>query len=320
MKIYGLDFTSAPTESSPPKTSDKLPMLASGELDGARLRITKFESLTGGKRAPFEKFDNFLNRENQTPWVCGVDFPLGMPLGAINYFNWCSPNEKQTWDAYINEVHRESANVEEFRHRIEQWSKRKRSGEATRVFLFRYTDRIGGFGGTSPSSPMKVHTQCNPPVGRMFFEGTKRLLQSTVSIPPVRPTTEPRVVLESYPRLVADKFIQGGKYKDAKKADDVTRIEATRERILTGLSEANCYGITVHFDQGADRKRCLDDGKGDYLDSVLCAVQAAWAFRQLEPDRRTYGIPEFSATCLKQQVALEGWIVDPLTRCSVREA
>lgn len=322
MRVYGLDFTSSPLLSNPARSSDKLLAMAACELDGTQLRIERFIPLTGSKKAPFEKFEAWLADENG-PWICGADFPIGMPLGAIDYFHWCPQSDKQTWQDYVKEIHRESKTVDEFRDRVEQWSKNKLSGESARVFLFRYTDRIGGFGGTTPSSPMKIHTQCNPPVGRMFFEGSKRLLNSLVSIPPVRPTQDSRVIVEAYPRIVADKFIHGRKYKDAKKKDDIKQIDKCRELVLDGLSKDNPYGFTVSFADPDDRRKCLSDGKGDNLDSVLCAVQAAWASRQATGDseddvRVTYGIPEFATNCLKQQVSLEGWIVDPLTLSSVQ--
>jgi hypothetical protein len=45
------------------------------------------------------------------------------------------------------------------------------------------------------------------------------------------------------------------------------------------------------------KSEMLDDGSGDLLDAVICAVQAAWASRQ-----RRYGIP---ANAPKG----EGWII-----------
>ena len=47
---------------------------------------------------------------------------------------------------------------------------------------------------------------------------------------------------------------------------------------------------------------CLHDGHGDVLDSVLCAIQAAWAFGERE---RGWGVPMGALD------PLEGWIVDP---------
>jgi hypothetical protein len=46
----------------------------------------------------------------------------------------------------------------------------------------------------------------------------------------------------------------------------------------------------------------VQDGMGDMLDAVLCALQAGWAYLERE---RGYGIP---ADCDRD----EGWIVDAM--------
>jgi hypothetical protein len=52
-------------------------------------------------------------------------------------------------------------------------------------------------------------------------------------------------------------------------------------------------------DKAADE--CIADDTGDKLDSVLCAIQAAWAFNRRATN---YGIP-------LGVDPIEGWIVDP---------
>ncbi|QDT24432.1 DUF429 domain-containing protein [Gimesia chilikensis] len=318
MKVYGLDFTSAPVISSPSRVSDKLLMVAECELTGSVLLVEKFIPLTGDANAPFGKLEEFFAKQNEQ-WICGVDFPFGMPLGAIDYFGWCKNKEPANWEQYVKHIHKSHDTADEFMVEVEQWMKFRLSGEAVRVFLFRYADRIASFGGSTASSPMKINKQCNPPVGRMFFEGSKRLLDTSISILPVRPTDDLRILIEAYPRLVADKFINGGKYKDAKKSDDKLKITNNRKEVVEGLEKENPYGITIRFICDKDREKCLNDGKGDHLDSVLCAIQAGWSANQTTHDgRSSYGIPEFSLNCLGQQVALEGWILDPLTLAAVQ--
>jgi hypothetical protein len=51
---------------------------------------------------------------------------------------------------------------------------------------------------------------------------------------------------------------------------------------------------------------CIADGKGDLLDSIFCAVQAAWAYKN------GFGATNFTVAALQKTVALEGWIADPL--------
>ena len=54
------------------------------------------------------------------------------------------------------------------------------------------------------------------------------------------------------------------------------------------------------------RKALIDDGRGDLLDAVLCALQAAWAWRCGDAD---YGLPQ-------QLDPLEGWIATVPSDCA----
>jgi hypothetical protein len=135
------------------------------------------------------------------------------------------------------------------------------------------------------------------------------------------------VIVEAYPRLVANVFIdEHGSYKDKSKKKDKDRDrqlelrrldevakKERREQILAGITSVNPegrmrsrYGIHVSMSEPL-RIACLDDSYGDKLDSVLCAVQAAWAFRT-----ENYGMPRFTVRPLREQIRLEGWIADPL--------
>jgi hypothetical protein len=63
------------------------------------------------------------------------------------------------------------------------------------------------------------------------------------------------------------------------------------------------YGVGVVADTSL--AKCLvDDPTGDRLDSLLCAIQAAWAWGQRE---KGFGAPH-------NLDVLEGWIADP--KCS----
>ena len=78
---------------------------------------------------------------------------------------------------------------------------------------------------------------------------------------------------------------------------------------LRGMDKNNCrvpfkerYGFAVMMNDD-DAQHCVDDFTGDSLDSVLCAVQAAWAYTKRNEN---YGVPEIADP-------LEGWICDPET-------
>ena len=60
--------------------------------------------------------------------------------------------------------------------------------------------------------------------------------------------------------------------------------------------------VTGFFYDGGNRYTFIQDGSGDQLDGLLCAIQAGWAYTQRD---HNYGIP---ADC----DPLEGWIADPV--------
>ncbi len=322
MRIYGLDFTSNPSKAASRSARAKRLTLATCSLDETTLVVEKLDELNTSKEGDFSLFDDWLNSrdrwEGEKTWVGGIDFPFGMPVEAVERFEWLKDGDEPTWTNYISSLFARTADVDQFRDLLESWRKESSSGKSKRVFLLRRTDKLSSFAGSSPSSPMKVHHQCNPPVGRMFFQGADRLRRSDVSIVPTRVNNSGKVVIEAYPRLVADKFVPGGKYKEG---DD---LSACREAIINGLGAANPYGLTVRFDNADDRRSCIVDELGDKLDSVLSAVQAGWSYlseqqeaRKSSSRKHRYGVPQFGVSALRQIVELEGWIVDPLLLNSI---
>ena len=149
-------------------------------------------------------------------------------------------------------------------------------------------------------------------VGKMFFQGAPRLLAAGVSILPCHPTHDDRIAVEGYPALIVRKLIGKRSYKcdncnncnKCNKCNKQTSDKATARRdIILGLRTpilSNQYGITIELPDTL-AENCRQDSKGDNLDALLCALQAAWAFTQRDDG---YGIPSKSHS-------LEGWIVDP---------
>jgi hypothetical protein len=134
----------------------------------------------------------------------------------------------------------------------------------------------------------------NPPVALMFHEGARRLLAADVALPGLLSRSSSKIALEAYPGLLVRKQLG---IRDSYKAD--TRSEQTparragRKRIVDALKRGEPLAIRVKTDE----KPLIDDGSGDLLDAVICAVQAAWA--ALRP---RYGLPA-------EPPAGEGWIV-----------
>ncbi len=271
MRIYGLDFTSSP--------SRRKPLIALRcALEDETLRVEDSEAMVD-----FAGFEGFLQRPG--PWVCGMDFPFGQPRPLVSALGW-----PESWEGYVGEVAR--LGKERFESAIRADMAGRPAGSKHR---YRLADRRSG----SSSAMMLFRV----PVGKMFYEGAPRLLASGVSVEPCRPNGDPRVVVEAYPAVVARRFLARTSYKNDERRKQTTAHRAARERLLKGLgSEAlkEAYGFTVVVD-GSRREVLVRDPTADALDSLLCAVQAAWAYTRREED---YGIPP---ECDPD----EGWILDP---------
>jgi hypothetical protein len=270
MKIYGLDFTSAPGR--------KKPLIALGcRLEDGSLRIEGSQTLTD-----FDGFEGFLRTPG--PWVCGMDFPFGQPRSLIEALGWPAG-----WEGYVGEVGR--LPKDEFEDRI-------RADMATRPPGSKWRYRLADRRSHSSSAMMLFRV----PVGKMFYQGAPRLLASGVRVEPCRRNEDARVAVEAYPAVVARRFLGRTAYKrDA--VPDAPERRSARETLLTGLESRGLqkiYGFTVEIDDPWKRE-FVADPSADALDSLLCAVQAAWAYSRRDDN---YGVPPECDTD-------EGWIVDP---------
>jgi hypothetical protein len=271
VRIYGLDFTSAP--------SRRKPLIALGcMLEGETLRVEDSEEMTD-----FTGFEKFLGRPG--PWVCGMDFPFGQPRSLVSALGW-----PEGWEGYVGEVARLSKN--EFESAIRADMALRPPGSKYR---YRLADRRSG----SSSAMMLFRV----PVGKMFYRGAPRLLASGVSIEPCRPNGDARVAVEAYPAVVARRFLARASYKNDERKKQTTAHRAARERLVAGLESKTlkeAYGFTVAMDDSW-REELIREPVADALDSLLCAVQAAWAYIMRGEN---YGVPP---ECDPD----EGWILDP---------
>jgi Protein of unknown function (DUF429) len=269
VKIYGLDFTSAP--------NNRKPLIVLGcTLEGNSLRVEDSETLTD-----FGGFEDFLQR--QGPWVCGMDFPFGQPRSLVAALGW-----PRSWEGYVGEVGR--LPKEEFEGEIRADMALRPPGSKWR---YRLADRRSG----SSSAMMLFRV----PVGKMFYQGAPRLLASGVRVEPCRRNGDNRVAVEAYPAVVARRFLGRTGYKRDGVPDTPERRFA-RETLLAGLESValrDVYGFTVEM-EGSWREEFVRDPSADALDSLLCAVQAAWAYTRRDDD---YGVPP---ECDPD----EGWILD----------
>lgn len=271
MRVYGLDFTSAP--------SNKKPLTcAAGSFGNNVLAIEELVKLDG-----FHGFEELLSSPG--PWIMGVDFPFGQPRKLVENLRW-----PKTWEGYARHVDR--MGKEKFETTIRDYTNGREKGDTHHK---RAVDRR-----VNSQSPMKLDFI---PVGKMFFQGAPRLAKAPVSIPPVRPTTDNRTVVEAYPALVARQAVGNRSYKVNRATEGAEERKAARTEIvkwIRGKALNERYGFSLRTDENLCTD-CIGDDSGDLLDSLLCTIQAAWAYSRRDDG---FGIPEECDT-------LEGWIVDP---------
>lgn len=269
MRVYGIDFTSAP--------GGRKPLVIIGcTLEAGVLRAESSEEMTS-----LDGLEAFLARPG--PWVCGLDFPFGQPRGLITALGW-----PQDWEGYVSKVSGFSAR--EFESALRADMAARPAGSKHR---YRRTDLA-----SRSSSAMMLF---RVPVGKMFHRGAPLLLRSGASVVPCRENGSDRLLFESYPALVARRIIGRRPYKsDDRKLQTPERSEARRELVAGLRSETirAAYGVSVELEASLEES-FIQEPAADGLDSLLCAVQAAWSY-----GRKDHGVP-------KDCDVGEGWIPDP---------
>ncbi len=266
-QIYGIDFTSAPRAGKPL-------LCAECVLDGARLTLASFQAWPD-----FAGFEAFLSSPG--PWVAGLDFPFGQSRIFVENIGW-----PRGWTAYARHV----ATLERavFCEVLERYKADRPDGDREHR---RHVDVLAG-----AISPQKLY---GVPVGKMFYEGSRRLVVSGVHVPLLMAGDHERVVLEAYPGVIARFLIGRETYKtDTRKKQKSSHIEAQRA-IVSALKTkrfSDVYGLEVCLPADFE-----PEPSGDRLDAVLCAIQAASAFLKRDTN---FGIPDHADP-------LEGWICDP---------
>ncbi len=267
IRVFGIDFTSVPS-SRKPITCTR------AEFDGSTLL---FEELVHFH--DFSSFEALLATPG--PWVAGIDFPFGQARRLVENIYW-----PDTWAGYVSEVSRLDRSG--FRETLENYKRNRPDGDKQHK---RACDVL-----SRSQSPQTLYFT---PVALMFHEGAPRLLQAGVHLPYNHDGDASRVVLEAYPGVSARGLIGETGYKnDNKRKQTVEQYQAREDLLarLTGEMGENRYGFAID----APTELANDPG-GDDLDSLICAVQAAWGYSQAD---RGYGAPQ-------NLDRLEGWISDP---------
>jgi hypothetical protein len=267
VKVLGVDFTCAPRRAKPIT-------VAVGTTRGAALHVDGIELLP-----TFAEFDALLARRG--PWIGGFDFPFSLPRELANDLGW-----PRDWPALV--AHCSGYDRLAFRAALDAYRNTRAAG---RRYAHRATDLPAG-----SSSPMKL---VNPPVALMFHEGARRILAAGVHVPALHDGDRSRIALEAYPGLLVRKQLGlRGSYKSDTRAEHTPARAAIRAAVVKALKRGEPLGVSVETGQALERV-LLADGSGDSLDAVICAVQAAWAWRRR---RRNYGLPAGIDPA-------EGWIV-----------
>jgi hypothetical protein len=267
MTVYGVDFTSAPSQRKPITCAEC-------RLEGNMLTFVALH------RWPhFEDFTEFL--ASPGPWIAGFDFPFGQSRRFIETIGW-----PPDWQAYV--AHATSLSRSAFVDTLTDYRTPRAAGdkEHRRAVDIR----------TGAISPQKLY---GIPVGLMFYKGAKRLLASNVHIPLLRPGDPSRIVVEAYPGVRVRAMIGRASYKNDDRAKQTASLLEARRSVLTQLlhsDPAASHGLSITAPM-----TLADDPSGDELDALICAAQAAWAYRQRD---RNFGIPADADP-------LEGWICDP---------
>lgn len=248
IRVFGVDFTSAPRRAKPIR-------VAEGLRQGGVIRLGAVVALH-----TLEEFSTWLATPG--PWVGGFDLPFGLPRELVEHLGW--PTD------YVELIrHYAALSREEIRDRFAAFCDARPVGQK---FAHRACD---GPAGSSPS--MKW---VNPPVAFMLHAGVPRLLAAGVQLPGHLPGADPRVALEAYPGLLARELIGRRSYKSDTKAAQTPERLIARKDMVDALEQGRTrLGLRLKLSH-AQRDELVADASGDTLDAVLAMVQAAWAARQ----------------------------------------
>ena len=265
--LLGVDFSSAPTRRKPIT-------VAHGQREGAAVRLLGLEALP-----TLAAFEALLARPG--PWLGAFDFPFGLPRAFVDEL---APGADA--DALIAAVHARCPDRAAWRALIDAWASNRAPG---RRLPHRATDTAHPAASTSPLQTRYV------PVGLMYYEGLVRMVAAGLTLPGLRKGDAARVAVEGYPGRLAWTLIGRRPYKNEPTPD---RLIA-RKDMLDALEQGRSpLGLRLRLSH-AQRDAIAADASGDWLDALLCLMQAAWAER--EPG---HGVPAGVD-------AVEGWIVGP---------
>lgn len=282
MRIFGVDFSSAQ-----PGSGKKI-YVAECTLSEEYLRLDRFHIDSSGR---YDVLNSIV--KSQTEAAFGFDFPFGQAARFLDDMGW-----DLDWDKYS----RNCFNIElpKFREAVQNSKDSRPEGEKERRRLVEERAKNKGIKQISEASKL-----VNPPLAMMFFRGVPCLEPFDAVLPVSYRKKDPKLLaFEAYPRAVVKNVGIQGSYTGGK--GDIQRTERRRNRaeIMNRIQNQDCmikYGFVCDL-RNVDCNEMIDEAHADCLDSVLCAIQAGWAY-QKELHIIWPQLPE--------EGEIEGWIADP---------
>lgn len=280
--VYGVDFSSAPSRKKPIAVS--VGRLSLGPEGQAMVEMDRLEWLE-----TLPAFSDFLKRPG--PWLGGFDLPFGQPRSLLTHYGW-----PLQWDAFVDffcQTPREN-----LRESFRQWCNARPVGQK---FAWRRADKPAG------SSPAMRWT--NPPVAWMMQAGIGLMKSAGLVFPAHRyppaawtadgdlqaNQTNARLALEAYPGYTARQVTRASYKSDNPAQQTADRLMARRQIVEALLSGQAGLGVSCRLPVPL-RDCMVSEARGDALDAVICALQAAQAAVQPR-----FGLPQ-------DLDPLEGWI------------
>lgn len=315
--LLGLDFSCAPSARKPLT-------LARGRRVGSVVRLEGVDEVLS-----LEALATLIQPGSLAlprGFVMGCDFPFGLPRAFVRALRSHGPGDlpeqlatlacpaasagmgtsaaslpgASQAERLILALHRHCVDRAGFQRLVDGWGQTWHTDRlAGPKLLHRPTDRAST--GVSSTSPLQTRYV---PVGKMYFEGMKRLVDADLSLPGLRAGRPDAIALEAYPGLLAHELVGRRSYKSDAKADPAAhqaRLIARMDMVDALEQGRTRLGLRLKLSP-AQRDHLVGDPKGDRLDAVLCLFQAAWAHAQREAGHARWGLPDGVDP-------VEGWIL-----------
>ncbi len=270
MKIFGVDFSSSPNKKKPI-------IVAKGFIEKKNYLKTEKKFLIIEDfyyLHSLSEFEFFL--KSSGPWFAGFDLPFSMPVELVEFYKW-----PKIWNEFVDFYCSQSR--EYLRSAFVNWCNQRQVGNK---FAWRKTDKCAG------SSPSMRWT--NPPVAWMMHVGMKIMIKENLYFPAHNFPTESnkvatqfekfidkkitnfiyKVAFESYPGFTVRKILKKSYKSDDLKKNTQERYE-NRVKIMNTLTQPHFKSDLSLICSKNSFNLAIDDPKGDFLDSMICAFQVA---------------------------------------------